>query len=101
MAGAAVNIVYPVEGATYPITDPGPGRLRSAYLTFSFCLTLPGGPATVTWGVNRSKLGEAKFYDQYSTQQVWKLPGGKHRFWVRANTAGVAHNDQVTFMVGT
>ncbi len=100
MAGAPVNIVYPIEGATYPITDPAPGPLKSAYVAFSFCLTLPGGPAYVSWGVGRAKFGQAKFYDQYSTQQVWKLPGGKHRFWVKANSGGITHNDQVKFRVG-
>ena len=100
MAGAPVNIAYPIEGATYPITDPATGVLLSAYVTFSFCLTLPGGPADVSWGVGRAKLGQAKFYDQYSTQQVWKLPGRRHRFWVRAKSGGITHNDPVTFRVG-
>ena len=26
-----VNIVYPINGASYPITDPAPGALKSAY----------------------------------------------------------------------
>lgn len=100
MAGAPVNIVYPIKGATYPIADPAPGPLGSAYVTFSFCLTLPGGPADVSWGVDRENLGQAKFYDQYSTQQVWKLLGGKHWFWVRAKSGGITYDNQVTFMVG-
>ena len=100
MANASLNIVYPVDGATYPITDPAPGPLKSAYLTFSFCLTLPGGPAGVSWGVGGETLGEAKFYDQYSTQQVWKLPGGKHEFWVKTDNGGITYSDQVIFKVG-
>ncbi len=101
MANAPVNIVYPVESATYPISDPTPNKPKSAYVTFSFSLTLGGELATVTWGVDRTKLGEAKFYDQYSTQQVWKLRGGIHRFWVRAKRGGESLSDAVTFAVGT
>ena len=100
MAGAPVNIVYPIDGGTYPRTAPAPGKLQSAYVTLSFCRTLPGGPAGVSWGVDRSELGQARCYDQYSTQQVWKLSGGKHRFWVKAKSGGTTHNDQVSFMVG-
>lgn len=101
MANAPVNIVYPIHGRTYPITDPGPGTLDSAYITTSFCLTLGGGPAEVEWGIDSESLGKASFYDQFSAQQVWKVPGGPHRFWVRANQAGTVHNDAVSFDVGS
>lgn len=94
---APVNIVYPVDGGTYPISNPGPGALDSAYLTFSFSITCPGGPANVKWGVDSDTLGEAKCYDQLSCQFVWKLPGGKHRFWVDAGSCG---KEQVSFKVG-
>ncbi len=101
MAGAFINIVYPINGGSYPRTDPVTGSLRSAYLTFSFSLTSGGGPVTVTWGVNRSQLGEARFYDQYSTQQVWKVRGGRHRFWVRAKRGGTIVTDAVYFTAGS
>lgn len=101
MANAPVNIVYPIESATYPISDPNLKKPKSAHVTFSFGLTLEGDLATVTWGVNRTKLGEAKFYDQYSTQQVWKLRGGINRFWVRAKCGKKSFNDAVTFAAGT
>ena len=101
MANAPVNIVYPIESATYPISDPNPKKPKSAYVTFSFGLTLEGDLATVTWGVNRTKLGEANFYDHYSTQQVWKLRGGINRFWVRAKCGEKSFNDAVTFAAGT
>ena len=101
MANAPVNIVYPIDGATYPIQNPGPGKLKSAYIIASFSLTRAGGPCTVTWGFDRTQLGRARFYDQYSTQQVWKLAGGKHRFWVRAVCGGTKVADAVSFAVGT
>jgi hypothetical protein len=49
-----INIVYPINGATYPLTDPGPGPLRSAYFTSSFSVTCSGGPHKVEWGFDRS-----------------------------------------------
>src|SRR5512135_2743596 len=77
-----VNIVYPINGATYPITDPGPGALKSAYFTSSFSVTCAGGPHKVQWGFDKMKpLGTSSFYDQTSVQFVHKLPGGAHLFW--------------------
>lgn len=38
-----VNIVYPINGATYPITDPAPGLIKSSYFTSSFSVTCGGG----------------------------------------------------------
>ena len=101
MANEPVNIVYPINGGAYPRTDPVPGGLSSAYLTFSFSVTIGGGPVRVTWGINRAVLGEARCYDQFSAQQVWKMRGGRHRFWVRASRGGTTHSDAVTFAVGT
>jgi len=46
-AQAPVDIVYPISGATYPITDPPTGPLHSAYFTSSFGLTCAGGPHKV------------------------------------------------------
>ncbi len=105
MANAPVNIVYPIDGGTYPITNPAASSLKSAYISLSFSATRSGGPYIVSWTVNDDELGEAKFYDQISVQQVWKLPGGKHRFYVemrQPGTAGTVHaSDQVTFIVGS
>ncbi len=96
-ASAAVNIVYPIDGRTYPIADPGPGVLQSAYFTTSFSVTCGGGGRGVKWGVNNTQLGQAKFYDQLSEQQGWKLPGGKHVFWVNAGRCG---SQKVRFKIG-
>ncbi|UCE04368.1 MAG: hypothetical protein JSW07_12100 [bacterium] len=93
----AVNIVYPIDGANYPFTDPGPGELRSAYFSASFSVTCGGGPHQVEWGFDRgAALGKASFYDQTSIQFVHKLPGGSHIFWVRADCG----KNQVQFTIG-
>ena len=82
-AQAPVNIVYPINGGVYPITNPAPGPLDSAYFTSSFSVTCAGGPRTVEWGFDGGPaLGSATFYDQFSAQFVHKLPGGTHVFWV-------------------
>jgi len=60
-----VNIVYPNNGTNYPITDPAPANLRSAYFTASFSVNCGGVPRTVEWGFDRGPaLGKATFYDQ-------------------------------------
>ena len=101
LTGAAyaqnVTIVYPINGGTYPITDPGPGTLSSAYLTASFSVTCSGGSHAVKWGFDNDAIGSAKFYDQVSEQQVWKLPGGPHVFWVDAGKCG---SEKVKFRIG-
>jgi hypothetical protein len=91
-----VNIVYPVNGATYPIVDPHPPGVKSAYVTASFGTTCPGGPATVEWGFDRSTLGTAKFYDEFSAQFTWKLAAGTHVFWVKSKCG----ENRVKFKVG-
>ncbi|MEJ2453846.1 MAG: hypothetical protein P8103_06765 [Candidatus Thiodiazotropha sp.] len=96
-ASAGVNIIYPISGGTYPITNPAPGKLRSAYFTTSFGVTCGGGAHNVKWGVDKTQLGSARFYDQLSEQQVWKLPGGGHLFWVDAGRCGAA---KVEFKIG-
>ena len=96
---ASVNIVYPINGGSYPITDPAPGALNSAYFTASFSVTCGGGPHEVKWGFDASPaLGKAKFYDMISVQFVHKLPGGIHYFWVDAGNCGKA---KVKFKIGT
>ena len=91
---APVNIVYPIQGETYPKTDPA-ANPSSAYLTFSFSVTKSGGAYDVEWGVDNQSLGKATYYDMYSAQFVWKLPGGKHEFWVKGDSG----SDSVSFMV--
>lgn len=92
-----VNIVYPINGGTYPLTDPGPGKLSSAYVPFSFSTTCSGGGHQVEWGVDGDTLGQAQFYDQLSSQFVWKLTGGRHVFWVRSSCG----ENRVEFQVGS
>ena len=92
---APVNIVYPINGGSYPISDPAGVNLNSAYLTFSFSVTRSGGSNTVEWGVDNQTLGSAKYYDMYSAQFVWKLAGGTHEFWVRGDSG----SDSVKFTV--
>src|SRR5436305_11049214 len=82
-AQAPVNIVYPINGGTYPITGPAPGPLNSAYFTSSFSVTCQGGQHNVQWGFDGNPaVGRSTFYDQTSAQFVHKLPGGVHTFWV-------------------
>ena len=96
-AQAKVNIVYPINGASYPIADPGPPALRSAYFTASFSVTCSGGRHKVKWGFDRSSVGKETFYDQTSVQQVYKLPGGNHVFWVRSDCG----KKSVKFRIGS
>ena len=91
-----VNIVYPINGARYPITDPAPGVLKSAYFTASFSVTCKGDNK-VEWGFDRGPaLGSATFYDQTSIQFVHKLPGGSHVFWVKSDCG----ENRVKFRIG-
>ena len=92
-----INIVYPIDGATYPVMDPPAAGLKSAYFTSSFGVTEAGGPYPVEWGFDTEPpLGSARYYDQMSAQFVWKLPGGKHRFWVRSGP----DEEHATFQIG-
>ena len=83
-AQASVNIVYPINGATYPFTDPAPGPLKSAYFTASFSVTCKGDHK-VEWGFDNTTVGTQGFYDQTSVQLVYKLPGGGHSFWAKVD----------------
>jgi hypothetical protein len=96
MANAPANIVYPINGETYPISDPAPGALDSAYVTASFSLTCAGGPHSVKWGFDNNGVGGAEFYDQLSVQFVHKLSGGQHTFFVLSKCG----DDRVEFAVG-
>ena len=91
-----VNIVYPINGSTYPITDPSPGVIKSAYFTLSFSVTC-SGDHKVEWGFDSSPaIGKSMFYDQTSIQFVHKLPGGSHVFWVKSNCG----ENRVKFKIG-
>lgn len=96
MANVPVNIVYPISGASYPILDPSPGALHSAYFTASFGVTCAGGPHSVKWGFDGNGLGSAEFYDQITVQFVHKLPGGSHVFFVSSDCG----DDKVKFAIG-
>ena len=91
-----VNIVYPIEGETYPITGPPPGGLGSAYFTASFSVTCGGGRHEVKWGFDEQSVGGATFYDQITVQFVHKLLGGEHLFWVKSDCG----DDKVQFYIG-
>ncbi len=96
-----VNIVYPIHGATYPITDPGPGGLKSAYFASSFSVKCRGGSHQVKWGFDGSaSLGGASFYDEVSVQFVHNLPGGNHLFWVTSD-CGKVPKGEVKFRSGS
>ncbi len=95
-AQAPVNIVYPISGATYPITDPPTGPLKSHYFTSSFSVTCQGDH-TVEWGFDGNPaIGKSTFYDMTSVQFVYKLPGGTHVFWVKADCG----KSEVKFSIG-
>ena len=83
----SVNIVYPIDGHSYPIIDPN-CKIDSGYFTFSFSATCSGGPVTVKWGINNDDLGKALFYDQFTAQFVHKLRKGTYEFWVDAGLCG-------------
>ena len=97
-AQADVTIVYPVNGGSYPITDPAPGQLKSAYITASFSGTCPGGGHKFEWGFDSTTLGTEGFYDQTSVQLIYKLPGGDHTFWAKAGDKCGANG--VKFKIG-
>ena len=103
MANAPVNIVYPIDGEKYPKIHPA-APFDSAYIALSFSATRSGGPYIACWILDSDDLGEARFYDEISVQQVWKLPVGKHHFRVEVRqpgTAGTVHaSDGVDFIVG-
>jgi hypothetical protein len=96
-AQAPVNIVYPIDGGSYPITNPAPGALLSAYFTSSFSVTCGGGSYSVKWGFDGTTVGSATFYDQFSAQFVHKLPGGWHTFWVSSDCG----DSRVRFYIGS
>lgn len=89
-----VNIVYPIDGEKYPKADYSSSecKVESAYFTASFSVTCTGGSHSVKWGFDDDQIGEAHFYDEISVQFTWKLPNGKHRFWVQSDCGEAAVN---------
>lgn len=92
-----VNIVYPINGASYPIMDPAAIKIKSAYFTSSFSVTCSGGGHNVKWGFDSSGVGSSSFYDQTSVQFVHKLPAGTHVFWVKSDCG----SNKVQFKIGS
>jgi hypothetical protein len=93
-----VNIAYPINGGTYPITGPATGPLNSAYITASFSTTCSGGSHQVEWGFDSiGAVGSASFYDQLSVQFVQKLSGGTDVFWVVSDCG----DERVKFNIGS
>lgn len=92
-AQVPVNIVYPINGGSYPI--PGGGVGGSGYFTSSFGTTCPGGQHGVKWGFNSTTVGSGTFYDEMSVQFTHKLPSGTHKFWVVSSCG----NDSVYFTI--
>lgn len=90
-----VNIVYPIDGASYPIQDAD-CKPKSAYFTASFSCTCSGGAHTVEWGFDAGTLAKAEFYDMFSSQFVWKLPAGGHTFWVKADCGSATVKFNIT-----
>ena len=82
-AVAPVNIVYPIHGASYPVGG-GEATGGAELIEFSFSTTCPSGAHSVRWGIDgfATALGSAKFYDQYTTQQTYKVAAGWHSFEV-------------------
>jgi len=78
MSQSPVNIVYPIDGANYPIIDPD-CDVKSAYFNASFGCTCGGGPRSVKWGFDGTALGSAKFYDQFSAQFTGNCPRERTR----------------------
>jgi hypothetical protein len=95
MGQHAVNIVYPIDGESFPKIDPA-CQIRSAYFAASFSVTCSGGPHKVRWGFDGTGRGSASFYDEFSAQFTWKLPAGSHTFWVESDCG----SNKVEFKIG-
>lgn len=94
MGQHTVNIVYPIEGETFPKIDPA-CKIQSAYFAASFSVTC-SGDHNVKWGFDGGGVGEAAFYDEFSAQFTWKLPSGSHTFWVESDCG----SNSVKFEIG-
>ena len=94
MGQHAVNIVYPIDGESFPKIDPS-CKIQSAYFAASFSVTC-SGDHSVKWGFDGNGIGEASFYDEFSAQFTWKLPAGSHTFWVSSDCG----DNKVSFEIG-
>lgn len=95
MGQHTVNIVYPINGQTFPKINPA-CQIKSAYFAASFSVTCGGGPHSVRWSFDGITRGKASFYDEFSGQFTWKLPAGAHVFRVESDCG----NNQVRFKIG-
>lgn len=89
MSQSSIQIVYPVEGGTYPVAKSD-GLASSAYVTVSFSMTSAGGPRKMKWGFDGEALGTTTFYDQCSVQFTWDFSAGGHSFHVAADDGSKA-----------
>lgn len=55
---------------------------------FSASLSDHSGEGDVVWGVDKHTLGRGNLFNSKSTQLVWKLPEGRHTFWVESRDCG-------------
>jgi hypothetical protein len=94
VAQVPVNIIYPINGGTYPVGGGMPTS-GAEYINASFSVTCPGGSHTVTWGFNGHQVGSEGFYDQVIIQQTYKLPAGTNTFYVKSECG----SDYVKFLV--
>jgi len=83
-AQVPVNIIYPINGGTYPVGG-GLATGGAEYINASFSVTCQGGSHTATWGFNGTPVGSGSFYDQVIVQQTHKLPAGTNTFFVRSS----------------
>lgn len=84
MKQAVIRIVYPIEGAAYPIIESD-SLASSAHITASFSITSAGGPHKVKWGFDKELIGTTSFYDHFSAQFTWNLAAGEHTFCVASD----------------
>jgi len=93
-AQVPVNIIYPINGGTYPVGGGLPTG-GAEYINASFSVTCQGGAHTVVWGFNGTQVGSEGFYDQVIVQQTYKLPAGANSFFVKSDCG----SDLVRFKV--
>jgi hypothetical protein len=83
-AQVPVNIIYPINGGTYPVGGGLPTG-GAEYINASFSVTCQGGSHIVKWGFNGTQVGSEGFYDQVIVQQTYKLPAGSNSFFVKSD----------------
>ena len=79
---AKLNIIYPINGASYPFGDSRIDKLiQMVRIPFSFCSTLAEGPHKIEWGFDNDTVGSGTFCDQIAVHGVYRLMSGWHKFW--------------------